>query len=266
MNSNFNIASRLRMRVTSLAFCGLLALTPAMSLADRGRGSIRGADRAAPEPERAPERAPEPDRAPPPPDRAPDRAPDRVPDHPEPLQRPDIQHPGPVGPPPHVDVPGHRDWDDNDEDARNFGGFGHGAVVRAIRGQRLHDLPPSHRDIFFNNIHYFCDDDGVYYLAQPDGEYLVVQPPVGVTLAALPAGVTGIVVGPTTYYYLDGVFYAEDMNGFAVVSPPPGIVVPALPTGATQVVINGVVTYQFDGFNYQPSIQDGVTAYTVTPS
>jgi hypothetical protein len=29
-------------------------------------------------------------------------------------------------------------------------------------------------------------------------------------------------------------------------------------------VIDGIVYYQFNGFNYQPSIQDGVTVYTVT--
>jgi len=31
------------------------------------------------------------------------------------------------------------------------------------------------------------------------------------------------------------------------------------------IVSNGVVYYQFNSFNYQPSIQDGVTVYTVTP-
>jgi uncharacterized protein DUF6515 len=49
------------------------------------------------------------------------------------------------------------------------------------------------------------------------------------------------------------------------VNPPPGIVVPDPPSGANQVVVNGNVYYQFNGFNYQPSIQDGVTVYTVTP-
>ena len=49
-----------------------------------------------------------------------------------------------------------------------------------------------------------------------------------------------------------------------MVNPPPGIVVPTLPAGATQVVINGTVVYQFGGFNYTPSLQGGVTVYTVT--
>jgi hypothetical protein len=120
-------------------------------------------------------------------------------------------------------------------------------------------------NLFFNRIAYFLDDTGAYYQQQPDGEYLVVQPPVGVVVAALPSGVTPIAVGPTTYDYLDGVYYVAQPNGFAVVTPPPGIVVPSLPTGAAQVVINGTVEYRFDGFNYQPSIQDGVTMYTVTP-
>lgn len=82
----------------------------------------------------------------------------------------------------------------------------------------------------------------------------------------LPDGAVPITVGPTTYYYLDGVFYVPQDDSFAVVNPPPGIVVPTLPTGAGQAIIDGVVCYQFNGFNYQPSVQDGVTVYTVTPT
>ena len=73
-------------------------------------------------------------------------------------------------------------------------------------------------------------------------------------------------LGPTTYYFLDGAFYVPQNGAFAVVNPPPGLVVPALPAGANQVVINGNVIYQFNGFNYQPSLQDGVTVYTVSAS
>jgi hypothetical protein len=127
-------------------------------------------------------------------------------------------------------------------------------------------LPERHRDVVWHDQHYFLDDAGAYYLAQPDGQYVVVQPPVGVAVAGLPADTTPVVLGPTTYYYQDGVFYVAQGNAFAVVNPPPGIVVPALPAGATQVVINGTVVYQFNGFNYVPSLQGGVTVYTVTPA
>ena len=64
---------------------------------------------------------------------------------------------------------------------------------------------------------------------------------------------------------MDGVFYLPQGNVFTVVNPPPGIVVPDLPAGASQVIVNGNVCYQFNGLNYQPSVQSGVTVYTVTP-
>jgi hypothetical protein len=133
-----------------------------------------------------------------------------------------------------------------------------------VRGQRVRDLPASHRVVIIDNHNYEYDDDGAYYLQQPDGEYMTVQPPLGAVIPALPDGIVSIAVGPTTYYYLDGVFYVAQGGSFAIVNPPLGIVVSTLPTGASQAVINGAVGYQFNGFNYQPSIQDGVTVYTVT--
>jgi Family of unknown function (DUF6515) len=224
------------------------ALTPAAVQADRGRGSIRAAARPAPAPVRAA----------PPPREAPRPAPEARPDeHPAPPAR--------VEAPPRAEPPPRRDWDDNDDDARSWGGYAHGVPAHIDRGQRFHDLPPSHRGFIFNNVNYYYDDDGAYYLQQPDGEYLVVEPPVGGIVPGLPDGTVPITVGPTTYYYLDGVFYIAQDDTFAVVNPPPGIIVPTLPTGASQAVIDGVVCYQFNGFNYQPSLQDGVTVYTVTP-
>ena len=231
---------------STLCFCGLIAMTAAVSLGDRGRGSIREAARPAP------------------------AAPQRPPEHVEPAHGPpDVRHdehaPPEVRRDVHVEVQVHRDWDDNDEDARHWGGFAHGASVHIDRGQRFHDLPPSNVRILFNRLTYFLDDTGAYYQQQPDGQYLVIQPPIGVVVTALPAGVVAIPVGPTVYNYLDGVYYVAQGNGFAVVNPPPGIIVPSLPTGAGQAVINGSVVYQFEGFNYHPAIQDGVTMYSVTP-
>jgi hypothetical protein len=137
--------------------------------------------------------------------------------------------------------------------------------VHVLRGQRIHALPPAYVSITFNNQPYFYGDDGAYYQPESDGQYLVVQPPVGALVPSLPPGAVAIVVGPTTFYYLDGDFYVAQDSSFAVVNPPPGVVVPTLPSDASQVVINGAVAYQFNGFNYTPSIQDGVTVYTVTP-
>jgi hypothetical protein len=163
-------------------------------------------------------------------------------------------------------VPAHRDWDTNDEDARHFGGFGRGEPARIARGARVHDLPPRHFDIPWHDHHYFWDTGGVFYLADPDGQYQVVEPPVGLPINMLPDTATAIPFNGTTFYYLDGTFYGPAGDGYAVVDPPPGIIVPTLPDGATQVEMNGTAVFQFNGFNYTPTLQDGVTAYVVTPS
>jgi hypothetical protein len=245
MKLTFDIFRRSRLAVATV-FCISLALPGAVTLADRGRGSIRAAARPAPV-ARGPARA-----APAP--------------RPEPVARggpPEVR----AGPPARVEAPAQREWDDNDEDAQHWGDFGHGTVVRAYRGQRIHALPPAaHFHVVFDHHDYFCDDDGIFYQQDPGGDYVVVQPPVGAIIPALPEGAVAIVVGPTTYYYLDGVFYVAQDGGYAVVNPPSGIVVPMLPEGADMLISGvGVVNYQFNGFNYQPSIQNGVTVYTVNP-
>jgi len=266
-------------------FCGVLALASTGALADRGQGSIRAAARAEPAPHAearpapAPQAAarPEPSRAQPtraqptrseppraqPPLAEPARGQPARPEpaRPVPEARPDVH-----AAPPREAAPARREWDDNDEEAHHFGGFGRGVPARVARGVRVHDLPPSHREIDFDRHRYFLDDVGVYYDLEPDGQYLVIQPPLGVIVPALPDGATAVVFGPTTFYYLDGVFYVPQGGGFAVVNPPPGIVVPVLPSGASQVIVNGSVAFQFNGFIYQPSLQDGVTVYTVTPT
>jgi hypothetical protein len=264
---DFSHSRKPTVRIACLAFCALLALPTAATLADRGGGSIRAAARPAPGPARAapaPQRAaPAPQRAAPEPRRA---APEesRGPAHVEPPHAaPEVHRDVHVEPPRHIEVPARRDWDDHDVDIRHGGGFAHGASARFMRGQHFHDLP-HHRSFRFNNVDYFYDDDGNYYL-QEGGDYVDVQPPVGGLVAELPPGAETVGGGPTPYYYLDGIFYLPQGDAFVVVNPPPGIVVPDLPSGANQIVVNGNAYYQFGGFNYIPSIQDGVTVYTVTP-
>jgi hypothetical protein len=232
-----------------LAICGVLAIGPAAALADRGGGSIRGAAR-------GPEvRAPE------------VRAPVRV--EPARVEPPRVEvrhddHAPPPPPPARVVVPARRDWDDHDADLRHAGGFAGRAPVRIAFGQRFHDLP-HHVVLNYDHRVFICDDDGNYY-EQQGADYVVVTPPVGLVVSELPPDAITITVGPTTYYDVDGLFYIAAPGGFAVVNPPPGVVVPQLPTGATQVVVNNNVCYQFNGFYYSPSVQDGVTVYTVTPA
>jgi hypothetical protein len=246
----------LKLAMVCVVSCAAVAVLPAMVLADRGGGSIRAAGRPAPPPHAEP-----PPRAEPPHEAPPPRA---EPPHPVPEGRPE-DHPEAHAPPPPPRGNAPRDWDDNDEDARHFGGYGHGVPARIIRGQHIHDLPHAHVTVLFGNQSFFYDGDGIYYQQQGDGDYLVVQPPVGAIVPYVPDGIVAIPVGPATYYYLDGVFYVAQDGSYAVVNPPPGIVVPTVPTDADQVVINGTVCYQYNGFNYTPSIQDGVTVYTVTP-
>ena len=226
------------------ALCGLLLIAPATTRADRGGGSIRAAGRTASEvretgrgePNRVEPRREEPARV-------------------APEVRPEAR-----AAPPSV----RRDWDDHDVDVHHGGGFAGRSPVYIVRGHRVHDLP-HYRSVRFGNRVYFCDDDGNYYV-QDGADYVVVQPPIGVGLPSLPPGTVAIAFGPTTYDYADGIFYVAQNGGFTVVNPPPGIVVTELPTGAAQVVVNGNVCYQFNGFYYAPSVQDGLTVYTVTPA
>ena len=240
----------------ALAFVGLIGLATANATADQGRGSIRSAARPAarsqpsrPEPARAEPSRGEPARA------EPSRA---QPERPQPQRD--------VRPEPQRGLTASRDWDHGDEDTRHFGGYDRAVPEHIERGQRFRQLPDRHFDISWNNQHYFWDYGDGFYLPQPDGEYIAVQPPVGVIVPELPDGATAIAYGPTTYYYLDGTFYVAAPNGFAVVSPPPGIVIPDLPDGAAQEIINGSVVYQLNGLNFTPTLDGGVTAYTVTPS
>ena len=273
---------------------GGVMIVSASALADRGQGSIRAAARPQAPPPRA---AAPPARAAAPPARAtaPPARTEAPPARVEaPPGRPSGRGEAPVGrteqrgappargggeargvpevrreerpAPAHVEAPVRHDWDEHDEDARHFGGFAHGAPVRITRGERIHDLPREHHEIEFNHHRFFFDDVGICYDLLPDGEYVIVQPPIGVLAPMLPTGAIPIGFGPTTYYYLDGIFYVQQGDGFTVVNPPAGIVVPMLPSGAVQVIVNGAVAYQFNGFNYLPSLQDGVTVYTVMPA
>ena len=260
-----------------LAFGAAVVIGSSLALADAGRGSIRAAARPEPAPRAAPAReaparqapAARPEARPEPrPEARPAPRPEARPaPRPEarPQARPEVRsevHPAPA----RVEVPARRDWDNNDEDARHFGGFARPGPVHIARGVRVHDLPPRHFDIPWHDHHYFWDPAGVFYLADPDGQFEVVQPPVGIPVNTLPDDATAIPYNGVTYYYLDGTFFAPSGDTYAVVDPPPGIVVPTLPDGATQVDINGIAVFQFNGFNYTPTLQDGVTAYVVTPS
>jgi len=78
----------------------------------------------------------------------------------------------------------------------------------------------------------------------------------GMAVGVLPAGFVQVSVGPTGYYYYDGVFYQPTTTGaYAVVAPPVEVVVPQLPDGAEPIVV-GPTTYYYGGgafFVQQPN-------------
>ena len=67
------------------------------------------------------------------------------------------------------------------------------------------------------------------------------------TLGVLPSAYVQVAVGPTGYYYYNGVYFQPTPEAnYAVVSPPVGVVVPQLPDGAATIVA-GDKTYYYAG-------------------
>ncbi len=85
--------------------------------------------------------------------------------------------------------------------------------------------------------------------------------PVGTIVALIPPGAVQVVLGATTYYYLDGAYYLQQGTAFQVVPTPIGIVVPVLPVGALSTTINGQSYFQFKGEFYQSVISNGMMGY-----
>ena len=52
----------------------------------------------------------------------------------------------------------HRDWDENDAQARHFGGFALDVPGRIDRGEPFHELPREHREVEFNHHRLFFGD------------------------------------------------------------------------------------------------------------
>lgn len=76
----------------------------------------------------------------------------------------------------------------------------------------------------------------------------------GLTIGVLPPGYVQVTVGPTGYYYYDGVFFRPTPEGpYAVVPPPVGVIVPQLPDGAEAVVVGATTYYYAGGAFYLPA-------------
>ena len=69
----------------------------------------------------------------------------------------------------------------------------------------------------------------------------------GMTIGVLPPAYVQVAVGPTGYYYYNGVYFQPTSEGsYSVVTPPVGVIVPQLPDGAETVVV-GDTTYYYGG-------------------
>lgn len=83
---------------------------------------------------------------------------------------------------------------------------------------------------------------------------------VGTMLARPPQAAVTVMVGPTSYWYADNVFYTRVINGgavsYQVVGPPVGAVIATLPAGCSTVRVGGVA-YSRCGPTYYQRIGGG---------
>jgi len=91
------------------------------------------------------------------------------------------------------------------------------------RGYRVGALPAGSVALRFGADRLFFQA-GVWF--RPVGrEFVVVTPPFGVVVPALPPGCATLGVGGSSYYYANGVYYANAVGtpGYVVVAPPPNV-------------------------------------------
>jgi hypothetical protein len=102
-----------------------------------------------------------------------------------------------------------------DFDAR----YGHNHYYPS-RGFVYGTLPLGAVSVGYGRGNYFFH--GGVWFRPSGGRYVVVQPPLGIFLPALPPDYATIWIGPTPYYYADGVYYnPAPGQGYVVVAPPP---------------------------------------------
>ncbi|HEY6954568.1 MAG TPA: DUF6515 family protein [Flavisolibacter sp.] len=126
-------------------------------------------------------------------------------------------------------------------------------------------MPRSFVSITFGGYPYWYDG-GCFY-GYYGGYYQPVFAPIGIHVSILPFGYFPIYVGPSMYYYYNGIYYRrfQDRNDeYEVVDAPMGAVVKSLPKGATKVVLNGEKLYEFDGTYYKEGTNNkNEVVYTV---
>ncbi len=106
---------------------------------------------------------------------------------------------------------------------------------------------------------------GGYWYRPYGGYYNMIFPPVGISIGYLPYGYSTFYMGPSMFFYLNGIYYMQNADrSYRVVDPPMGAVVNSLPHQARKVVVNGETFYELNGTYYRKDVNEkGKTVYTV---
>jgi hypothetical protein len=121
-----------------------------------------------------------------------------------------------------------------------------------VGAPRYSIMPRTFISINFGGYPYWYDR-GCFY-GYYDGFYEPVFAPFGIRVNILPIGYYPIYIGPSLYYYYEGVYYRryhDNSDEYEVVDAPMDAVVKSLPKGATKVVLNGEKFYEFNGNYYK---------------
>ena len=121
-----------------------------------------------------------------------------------------------------------------------------------VGAPRYSVMPRTFISITFGGYPYWYDR-GCFY-GYYDGFYEPVFAPIGIRIRILPVGYYPVYIGPSLYYYYDGIYYRryqDNSDEYEVVDAPMGAVVKSLPKGATKVVLNGEKFYEFNGNYYK---------------
>ena len=99
-----------------------------------------------------------------------------------------------------------------------------------------------------SNYAYF---NGVFYKPISKG-YIIVSPPFGIRVSNLPKNSFRISTGERIYFYNNGIFYTQDLDGpFKVVPTTMGVLIDALPLGCTHIIKEKIHYYKLKEVYYK---------------
>ncbi|WP_459212381.1 DUF6515 family protein [Aquimarina rhabdastrellae] len=103
------------------------------------------------------------------------------------------------------------------------------------------------------------------YYRYNNGKYIVVTPPIGIRINVLPVGYTSVIIGGSTYYYYQGIYYISipDTNEYERVEAPQEALVYILPEDTEEVVIDGKTYYESNDTLYKVVLTPDGKAFKV---